>query len=393
MNLEGHVQAYADRLGRPIIVFDVALNVVAFSVHEGEVDHARLAIILAHKGSSRAKESILKYRVAYASGPVRIPPINGGQSRQVAPVRHEGHLVGYVSSTIPHDLLHPDVAEDAVHDEDELREGRAQFGVILAAMALGLREDEDRSLRLVTALLAGDVDDRVRAADELLAIGLVSPVPHCTAISIRAQSTIEASASTMRLVLDRALATIPVFPSLKAVGAVIEGEAVLVVPYEVDVSKLAALLAMPAFANLRAGVGGAHAPLAEVHRSLREARIAAHGAAIDPDRGGAAVWDELGLDRMLLQLPLSEITVGDLPGSVQRLLAAQSGPDLAQTLEAYLDYGCDAQRTAQQLHVHRSTLYYRLDRVRAIAEIDLSDGKVRRELHTALRVATLAGLR
>ena len=78
---------------------------------------------------------------------------------------------------------------------------------------------------------------------------------------------------------------------------------------------------------------------------------------------------------------------------MQRILDAQSGPDLAQTLEAYLDCGCDAQRTAQELHVHRSTLYYRLDRVRAIADVDLADGFVRRELHTALRVATLAGLR
>jgi len=114
---------------------------------------------------------------------------------------------------------------------------------------------------------------------------------------------------------------------------------------------------------------------------------------VDPAHAGVALWDELGLDRMLLQLPLADLAVGDLPVSLQRLLTAQSGPDLAQTLEAYLDYGCDAQRTAQQLHVHRSTLYYRLDRVRAIAEVDLSDGAVRRELHTALRIATLAGLR
>lgn len=393
MNLEGHVQAYADQLGRPIIVFDVDLTVVAFSVHDRDVDHARLAIILSHKGSSRAKESIHKYRVGHAEGPVRIPPINGGQARQVAPVRHEGHLVGYVSSTIPEDLLHPDVAEDAVHDSDELREGRVQIGVILAAMALGLREDEDRSLRLVTGLLLGDVEQRARAADELLTSALVSPVPHYTVISIQAPPHAEVSAATMRLVLDRALVMIPVFPTLKAIGAVIDGEAVLVVPYEIDATKLAALLVVQAFSGLRAGVGGAHSPLTEAHRSLREARIAVRGAMLDPTHEGMARWEDLGLDRMLLQLPLTDLAVGDLPVSVQRLLAAQSGPDLAQTLEAYLDYGCDAQRTAQQLHVHRSTLYYRLDRVRAIAEVDLSEGSVRRELHTALRIATLAGLR
>lgn len=393
MNLEGHVQAYADRLGRPIIVFDVDLTVVAFSVHDRDVDHARLAIILSHKGSSRAKDSITKYRVAYAEGPVRIPPINGGQARQVTPIRHEGHLVGYISSTLPEALLHPDVDESAVHDDDELREGRDQIGIILAAMALGTREDEDRSLRLVTGLLMGDIEQRARAADELLTTALVSPVPHYTVISIQASAAAEVSAATMRLVLDRALVMIPVFPSLKAVGAVVDGEAILVVPYEIDATKLAALLDVQAFSGLRAGVGGAHAPLTDAHRSLREARIAARGAIIDPTHDRMALWEQLGLDRMLLQLPLADLAVGDLPVSVQRLLAAQSGPDLAQTLEAYLDYGCDAQRTAQQLHVHRSTLYYRLDRVRAITEVDLSEGAVRRELHTALRIATLAGLR
>ncbi|MBO9624998.1 MAG: helix-turn-helix domain-containing protein [Microbacterium sp.] len=388
MNLEAQVQAYADRLGRPIIVFDVEFNVIAFSVHDRDVDHARLAIILAHKGSSRARESIREYRVGHADGPVRIPPMDGGLTRHVAPVRHDGHLVGYVSSTIPEETPDDELVED-----DVIRASRDRIGVTLAAMALGNREDEDRALRLLTALLDGDADQRARAADELLTGGLISPVPHYTVITISAPPPADPGSATLRLVLDRALSGIPVFPTLKAVGTVVDGEAVLVVPYEIDRDRLAALLDQPAFATLHAGIGGAHAPLAQVHRSRREARIAARGAVLDPTRGRVVHWDDLGLDRVLLQLPLERLTIGDLPEPVQLLLAAQSGPDLAQTLEAYLDRGCDAQRTAQDLHVHRSTLYYRLDRVRAIADVDLADGAVRRELHTALRVATLAGLR
>jgi DNA-binding PucR family transcriptional regulator len=388
MNLEGQVQAYADRLGRPIIVFDVAFNVIAFSVHDRDVDHARLAIILSHRGSSRARESIREYRVGQADGPVRIPPLDGGLTRHVAPVRHEGHLVGYVSSTIPAETPDEELVED-----DILRGSRAQIGVTLAAMALGNREDEDRARRLITALLDGDADQRRRAADELLTGGLISPVPHYTVITLSAPPPADPGSATLRLVLDRALSAIPVFPMLKAVGTVIDGEAVIVVPYQIDRERLVALLALPAFATLRAGVGGAHAPLADAHHSRREARIAVRGAAVDPTRQRVVHWEDLGLDRVLLQLPLEKLSLTDLPSPVQRLLAAQSGPDLAQTLETYLDCGCDAQRTAKALHVHRSTLYYRLDRVRTIAGIELADGFVRRELHTALRVATLAGLR
>lgn len=276
MNLEGQVQAYADRLGRPIIVFDVDFNVIAFSVHDRDVDHARLAIILAHKGSSRARESIREYRVGHADGPVRIPPMDGGLTRHVAPVRHDGHLVGYVSSTIPEETPDEELAED-----DVIRSSRDRIGVTLAAMALGNREDEDRALRLLTALLDGDAEQRTRAADELLTGGLISPVPHYTVITISAPPTVDPGSAALRLVLDRALSGIPVFPTLKAVGTVVDGEAVLVVPYEIDHERLTALLAQPAFTGLRAGVGGAHAPLAEAHRSRREARIAARGAAID----------------------------------------------------------------------------------------------------------------
>ncbi|MER5388176.1 helix-turn-helix domain-containing protein [Saccharopolyspora sp. NPDC002686] len=387
MNLEGQVQAYADRLGRPIIVFDVDFTVIAFSVHDQDVDHARLAIILSHKGSSRARESIRDYRVSRAQGPVRIPPLDGGQSRLVAPVRHEGRLVGYLSSTIPED------DESAYEDDDELRERRAQIGLLLAAMALGNREDEDRALRLLTGLLEGNGDQRVRAADELLASGLLSPVPHYTVISIATPPRAEPSSATLRLVLDRALSTIPGFPTLKAVGAVLGGEAVLLVPYEVDTERLSTLLAQPAFSGLHAGVGGAHAPLSRAYQSQREARIALRGGITDPGCDRVVHWSNLGLDRLLLQLPLEDLGAADLPDAVRLLLDAQSGPDLAHTLETYLDCGCDAQRTAQALHIHRSTLYYRLDRVRAVADVDLSDGKVRRELHTGLRVATLAGLR
>jgi len=388
VNLEEHVQAYADRFGRPVIVFDADLNVTAFSIHDEDVDHARLAIILSHRGSSRAKDSIREYRVAQADGPVRIPPIDGGRSRVVAPVRHEGHVVGYVSSAIPDDL--PD---DAIVEDDAIRESRAQIGVILAAMALGTREDEDRTRRLVTALLDADGDHGIRAADELLTDRLVSPAPHYTVIVLSPPPHSDVNTATLRLALDRALAAIPAFPTLKAVGTVFEGEAVLVVPYEIDGKRLSTLLALPAFAELRAGVGGAHSPLADARASRREARIALRGADLSPARGRVLQWDELGLDRILLQLPVEALTLTDLPAPVQRLLQAQSGPDLAETLEAYLDCGCDAQRTAQELHIHRSTLYYRLDRVKAIADVDLADGLMRRELHTALRVATLAGLR
>ena len=47
--------------------------------------------------------------------------------------------------------------------------------------------------------------------------------------------------------------------------------------------------------------------------------------------------------------------------------------------------GGDAQATAARLSLHRSSLYYRLDRISAFLGIDLGDGLGRLGLHLALK--------
>ena len=53
------------------------------------------------------------------------------------------------------------------------------------------------------------------------------------------------------------------------------------------------------------------------------------------------------------------------PG-LPKLFALQSKESLVQTLEAYLDNGCDTKLTAEALFLHRASLYYRLQRIEAI---------------------------
>ena len=57
------------------------------------------------------------------------------------------------------------------------------------------------------------------------------------------------------------------------------------------------------------------------------------------------------------------------------------------TARALLDNGGDVARTAGQLHIHRTTLYYRLDRIEALTGVDLKAGPGRDDLHMALRLA------
>jgi DNA-binding PucR family transcriptional regulator len=66
--------------------------------------------------------------------------------------------------------------------------------------------------------------------------------------------------------------------------------------------------------------------------------------------------------------------------------------DLVHTLDAYLTHGCDARKTADALHLHRSTLYYRLEKVTEAVGGDLRDGEARFELMLSIRLANIARL-
>jgi DNA-binding PucR family transcriptional regulator len=65
--------------------------------------------------------------------------------------------------------------------------------------------------------------------------------------------------------------------------------------------------------------------------------------------------------------------------------AGASAPMLLATLEAFLDLAGDVQAVAKRLNLHRSSLYYRLDRIAKLADVDLADGLVRLDLHLALK--------
>lgn len=67
-----------------------------------------------------------------------------------------------------------------------------------------------------------------------------------------------------------------------------------------------------------------------------------------------------------------------------RRLRAETGADLFHTLHVYLEQGGSGVAAADSLHIHRSTLNYRLGRIAEVAGMDLSDPRQRLALHTAI---------
>jgi hypothetical protein len=129
--------------------------------------------------------------------------------------------------------------------------------------------------------------------------------------------------------------------------------------------------------------------IAGATRLAAQASVTADCAAVDPALGPTARWDDLGIYRRLLLTTRPETWPDPLPIPDDDRSAAM----LRETLEVYLDHAGDAALTIAALGVHRTTFYYRLDRLTTKHGIRLDDGLTRTDVHLALKTHRLARAR
>jgi sugar diacid utilization regulator len=135
------------------------------------------------------------------------------------------------------------------------------------------------------------------------------------------------------------------------------------------------------------GVGGRCRGPTDVPRSYAEAVRAADVRRDSRSPDGATSYDQLGLYRILDTGAGS----GEVEAFVQEWLGElltydqRKSTDLVHTLSQYLECGGNYDETAAALLIHRSTLRYRLGRIRKIGGHDLNDVDERLNLHVATR--------
>jgi DNA-binding PucR family transcriptional regulator len=134
------------------------------------------------------------------------------------------------------------------------------------------------------------------------------------------------------------------------------------------------------------GVGGrclAH----DLPRSFAEANRALRIRAESSRPFGLSRHDDLGLLRILDTSDGGVELARYLETWLGALLAHDRAhhSDLVHTLTEDLDSGGNYDRTAEALTIHRSTLRYRLGRIRDVSGRDLADPECRLNLHIAVR--------
>ena len=361
---------------------DREFNLVAFCSHRTAADDVRRDSILTRRSTSQVRRYYESFGIARADGPVRIPADveRGRLGRVCVPVRWQSVTYGYLW------LLEDHAVAPALLPELLDLAGRA--GVELARHAR-LRDDLGWK---VGELLSTYPESRWRAAREIAESWSKPEATPVAAVVLRSAAGPTAPAPVNAWRLPRTvlvgtgeLGSTFIVP-LSAAGDLTQAR---------SVAKTAlAALATPVGGGehaIVAGIGGPVANLAEARESWLQARIAARVAAYGTHRTrGLLEWPDLGVYRLLGVAADPRLREAVAQPGIDRLLS-DGGEELVRTALTYLDEAGSAQRTAQDLGIHRQTLYHRLERIEKLSGLDLDSGRDRLALHLALTLLPRLG--
>jgi sugar diacid utilization regulator len=267
-----------------------------------------------------------------------------------------------------------------------------EHGATVLSMELArLRGIADTELRLrrdlIHDLLAGTDDESALARAEALDYDLRRPHRVVLVEGKGRARAHDALLSAARRVIRQA--------RLTGLFETWSGNVAIVTAGQTDWEKLRRAIMSDLGGQCHIGVGGPAARPSELPRSLREAGLALRLQKTLLPGSSACEYPKLGIFRMLAAIPdLTDVDkfVREWLGSLLDYDARRKA-ELVHTLTQYLEHGGNYDATAAELSVHKSTLKYRLQRIRELTGLELNDPDVHFNLQLATRAwATLQAL-
>lgn len=426
--IQSEVDALANRLRRSVLVNDPMVRILYRSVHFGDEDPQRIHAILQRDAGDAVVGYVLAQGVAAWTNPGRIPPnepLGMLHPRVCTPIHWRGEMVGMIMMV---DL------EDSLTEVELTEINRTAHS--LAPLLAPSEEDFDDH-QTVRDLLAEDPAVRRQALKDFSKRqskslgGHESRSPGTTAeyavvvrIGARASPEPGAAHPTYRntwtattdigdrdighirtAMYDAVTTQFALRLSLQRSYLLDETAVVLLgsdTPIERDALRAETSRVLRRIEDVSAGrfealagLGSCVSGLDRAHESGHQAAVALKAAQrIRPKQGrlgNPVFWEDLGSLGILLRLPDEHLTHSALPNEVQRLLESVPVGELIRTLQVYLDYGGHGPGASEALHIHRTTLYYRLGRISELAGLDLSDSQTRLTLHLGLTMWEMLG--
>ncbi|NYE95762.1 hypothetical protein FHU41_002012 [Psychromicrobium silvestre] len=390
VDVEGLVEDVALRLGRGLSLEDVDGLLLAYSSNQPHADKVRVDFLLSKRVPTDVIAWQLSHGVAVAIRPVVIPANAqlGMLGRVCVPLLVRGYRVGYlwvqqeeddesataILAQLPSvrdqlDVLAALLLDSNTAETEHRRRREQEFlaacrgeAAALSAVA-GWKEVANRGpWQLVTALEvseepAGPADDPIAATLTHRSAALQATIGMDAAL-------FSAGTSTHAVMLFR-----------DSIGRA--NHAAVLVQYQLELGKR---LGRPA-GRVLLGISEPFAAITGLPEASGQSRVAAQAAAVDPMLGELVDARTVGIFQLL------DGANGGRLNSVyyRRLLEQDRNRELLPVLELLYDSGSSVQSVADQLHLHRSSVYNRLARIRSLLGADPLHGLVRLELHSALK--------
>ena len=364
-----------------MVINDAAVHLLYASAHYGDEDPVRVRAVLQREADSKAIGHVLAQGVATwtTAGVIPPEPLLRMKARVCVPVRWRGELLGL--------LMVMDA--DGTLTTTELTRITEVARTVAPLLLPQVRDDPDP--QPVLDLLDRNPVLRRQALAELGAAAFEPLTAVELAVLGAADEPAAAHAATALRAAITARASARPGGRLHAVtgdtAVLLLGDRTGLRPYVEDLLGRVRDLSAGRFTCV-AGIG-AEVPGAErAFESAEQARLARRAAAAVL-HAPVATWAELGPYGVLLRIPPDDLTEAALPAELRLLRHADPGGELARTVRCYLDHAGNGPAAAAALHIHRTTLYYRLGRVRELTGLDLDDGRTRLSLHLGLAMTDL----
>ena len=126
---------------------------------------------------------------------------------------------------------------------------------------------------------------------------------------------------------------------------------------------------------LNVGIGNSADYLEDVRKSRNEAAAAIKAASVMEMDSNLIFFSDLGIYTILSHVDDERVLDTYVEDNLGNLLQADSigNSNLCETLENYLNHGCNAKKTAEFMFIHRNTLNYRLKKISEILNYDFDN--------------------